>query len=128
MIGKKREKVYMNKILLTMVVLMAAGCAAYVTPSGTYIEPLPEEIVIGPPVVEAPPPGIVVEPLPPVFVVPGRQLYYYRGFYYYNWEGGWYWGREQRGPWHKLPKSYWPSRMERRDRGHGRHPEEREYR
>ncbi len=118
----------MKKTLLLIIVLLAAGCAAYVTPSGTYIEPLPEEVVIGPPVVEAPPPGIVIEPLPPVVVVPGRQLYYNRGFYYYNWEGDWYWSREQRGPWHELPKSHWPSRTEQRERERGRPFEDRGYR
>ncbi len=123
----------MKKIILAAVFLLAAGCAAYITPQGTYIEPLPGEIVIGAPLIAAPPVGVVVEPLPPVLVVPGRQLYFYRGFYYYNWEGGWYWSRVQRGPWHELPRNYWPSREERpeRGRGHGRpydEHEEREYR
>jgi hypothetical protein len=91
------------------------GCAAYVTPSGTYIEPLFPPIVIGPPVVVAPPPGFAVRPLPPVIVRPGRHLYFYDKFYYYNWDGGWYWSREQRGPWHVLPKDRWPRKMERRE-------------
>ncbi len=104
----------MKYFLLAIVVLIAAGCAAYITPSGTYIEPLPETIVIGPPVIVEPPPAIVVRPLPPVVVVPDRHLYFYRDFYYYNWDNGWYWGREKRGPWHTLPKKHWPSRMRRR--------------
>ncbi len=115
----------MKYFLLIIAVLIAAGCAAYITPSGTYIEPLPATVVIGPPVVVGPPPSVVVRPLPPVFVVPGRQLYFYSGFYYYNWEGGWYWSREQRGPWHVLPRNHWPSRMERREREHDRPFEER---
>ena len=121
----------MKKLLLAVAVLIVAGCAAYITPSGTYIEPLPGEVVIGAPVIVAPPPEIVVEPLPPVVVVPGRQLYFHRGFYYYNWEGGWYWSREQRGPWYELPRSHWPSKVDRRERGEperGRPHEEREYR
>ncbi len=119
----------MKKILLIAAVLTIVGCAASVTPSGTYIEPLPAEVEIGgPPVVEAPPPGIVVDPLPGVIVVPGRHLYYNRGFYYYNWGDAWYWGRERRGPWHELPRSHWPSRVERREQERGRPSEERERR
>ncbi len=118
----------MKNIILAAAVLAAVGCAAYVTPSGTYIEPVPAEVVIGPPEVEASPPGVVVEPLPGVVVVPGRRLYYNQGFYYYNWEHGWYWSRERRGPWHDLPRSHWPSRVERRGEEHGRPCEERERR
>ncbi len=110
----------MKKILLVAAVLAVSGCAAYVTPEGTYIRPLPAEILIGPPAVVAPPPGIVVSPLPPVVVVPDRRLYYYGGFYYYSWQGGWYWSRERRGPWHDLPRDRWPRRMERHDGGRGR--------
>jgi hypothetical protein len=105
----------MKKLLLAFMVLVTVGCAAYVTPSGTYIEPLFPPIVIGPPVVVAPPPGFAVRPLPPVIVRPGRHLYFYDKFYYYNWDGGWYWSREQRGPWHVLPKDRWPRKMERRE-------------
>lgn len=118
----------MKKNILAIVILIVAGCAAYVTPSGTYIEPLPLGVVIGPPVIVAPPPGIAVEPLPPVVVVPGRRLYYNRGYYYYHWENGWYWSRQQRGPWHDLPRSHWPSKVERRERGYDRPVEERERR
>ncbi len=118
----------MKKILFITVVLVAAGCAAYVTPSGTYIEPLPETVVIGPPVVVESPPEAVVSPLPPVVVRPGRELYLYGGFYYYHWNDGWYWSREQRGPWHVLPRDRWPSRMERRERGEPDREREREYR
>ena len=117
----------MKKILFAIAFLVVVGCAAYVTPSGTYIEPLPAEIVIGPPVVLAPPSGVIVEPLPGVIVVPGRRLYYNRGFYYYNWENGWYWSREQRGPWYELPRRDWPARVERREYERGRPYEERPY-
>ncbi len=104
----------------TLVLSFAAGCAAYIGPQGTYIEPLVPPIVIGPPVVAPPPPGVVVSPLPPVYVVPGRNVYYYDNYYYYNWQGGWYWSRQQQGPWHDLPRDRWPSQMEERGRGHER--------
>lgn len=114
----------MKRFIFTALVLAAAGCAAYVTPRGTYIEPLLPPIVLGPPLIIAPAPGIVVSPLPPVVLVPGRHLYFYNDYYYYYWDGGWYWGRDQRGPWHVLPKDRWPSKMERRgeDRGRGGPP------
>jgi len=107
----------MKNIILALVVVALAGCATYITPSGTYIEPLPEVIVIGPPVVVAPPPAVVVRPLPPVVVVPDRHLYYYGNYYYYHWNDNWYWSRAKRGPWHDLPRKSWPQKMERRDRG-----------
>ncbi len=107
----------MIKLLLAVVVLIFLGCTAYVTPTGTYIEPLPETVVIGPPVVVEPPPSVVVSTLPPVVVVPDRYLYFHEGFYYYHWSGGWYWSRERKGPWHVLPRDRWPSKMERREGG-----------
>jgi hypothetical protein len=107
----------MKRALIALVMLLAVGCVAHITPQGTYIEPLYPSIVIGPPVVVAPPPSVTVSPLPPVVVVPGRHLYYYGNAYYYNWEGRWYWGRNQRGPWHELPKDRWPSRQVPPDRG-----------
>ncbi len=118
----------MKKFILAAALFAVVGCAAYVTPSCTYIEPLPAEVVIGPPVVEAPPAGVIVDPLPGVVVMPGRRLYYNRGFYYYNWENGWYWSRVRQGPWHELPRSHWPSRVERRGEGHDRSYEQRERR
>jgi hypothetical protein len=49
----------MKKAILVLVLaVLFAGCVAHVTPEGTYIEPLPAAIVIGPPVVVAPPPHI----------------------------------------------------------------------
>jgi hypothetical protein len=113
----------MKKLLFTIMVILIAGCAAYVTPSGTYIEPLYPAIVIGPPVVVAPPPAVVVRPLPPVVVVPDRHVYYYENFYYYNWNNSWYWSREQRGPWHALPRDRWPSKTKKLDRGYEREHE-----
>jgi hypothetical protein len=110
----------MKKLFIAIMAFAAAGCAAYVTPRGTFIEPLFPPIVIGPPAIIAPPPAAVVRPLPPVVVVPGRGLYFYDNVYYYNWEGGWYWSREQRGPWHVLPRDRWPSKLEKRDGGHER--------
>ncbi len=119
----------MKNFLLAVIIFATAGCAAYVTPQGTYLEPYPL-VVIEPPVVVEAPPAVVVRPLPPVVVVPDRHLYFYNDFYYYNWDGGWYWSRNQRGPWHVLPRSHWPSRMEKRERGHERErggsPQERE--
>jgi hypothetical protein len=38
-----KRRCFMRKLLLAVAILIVAGCAAYVTPSGTYIEPLPEE-------------------------------------------------------------------------------------
>ncbi len=116
----------MKKYIFTIFTLIVAGCVAYTTPSGTYIEPLPATVVIGPPVVVESPPAVEVRPLPPVVVVPDRQLYSYEGFYYYYWDNGWYWSREQRGPWHVLPRDRWPSKMERRE--HGGPERQREYR
>jgi hypothetical protein len=107
----------MKRILIVFMLLAAAGCIAHVTPQGTYIEPLWPTIIIGPPVVVAPPPGIVIEPLPGVVIVPGRDLYYYGNTYYYTWEGRWYWGRNRSGPWHVLPRDRWPSRYSPGHRG-----------
>ncbi len=90
-----------------------AGCAAYVTPEGTYIEPLPF-VFFGPPVIIASPPHVVVRRLPPVYVVTDRHVYYYGDIYYYYWDDVWYYGERDRGPWHKLPKKYYPPRYRSR--------------
>ncbi len=116
----------MKNSLIAIALLIITGCAAYVTPSGTYIEPLPETVVIGPPEVVAAPPDIIVQPLPSVVVVPGRDLYSYQGYYYYHWDAGWYWSRQRRGPWHVLPRDRWPSHMERREGEHERHERDRD--
>ncbi len=104
----------MNKLLIVVVGLLLFGCVAHVTPEGTYLEPLPAAIIIGPPVVVAPPPHIVLRPLPPVVLFPDRHVYYFDGIYYYHWKGVWYYGDRDRGPWHKLPKKYYPPRTGRR--------------
>jgi hypothetical protein len=106
----------MSKLLKVMILaVLLSGCVAHVTPEGTYIEPLPSTIVVGPPVVEMPPPGLVVSPLPPVFLVPDRHLYQYRNMYYNYWGGEWYYGKRDRGPWYRLPKEYYPKNYKHRD-------------
>ena len=100
----------MKRLLMILVFLLFAGCVVRMGPGGAYIEPLFPAIIIGPPVVVAPPPDVYVSPLPPVAVVPGRELYFYNNFYYYSWQGGWYWSRHERGPWHVLPRDRWPKR------------------
>jgi len=103
----------MKKFLISVVVLLLFGCVAHVTPEGTYLEPLPATVVIGPPVVVAPPPHIVPGPLPPVVSFPDRHIYHYNGIYYYNWGGVWYYGEREKGPWHRLPKKFYPPRAGR---------------
>lgn len=100
----------MKKLLMIIVFLSFAACAVHMGPHGLSIDPLFPTIVIGTPVVVAPPQGVVASPLPPVVVVPGRDVYFYNNFYYYSWQGGWYWSRHQQGPWHVLPKDRWPKR------------------
>lgn len=94
--------------------LWFAGCTAYVTPEGTYIEPLPAVVFVGPPVVVVPAPGIVVKPLPPVVLAPDRHVYFYGNLYYYYWDNVWYYSKHERGPWHKLPPKYYPKKHRRR--------------
>lgn len=109
----------MNRLFIILIFgLLIAGCVAYVTPEGTYLEPLPATVVIGPPVVVAPPSYFVVRPLPPVVLYPDRHIYFYNDFYYYNYGGDWYYGKHDRGPWHRLDKKYYPprSRPYERDR------------
>ncbi len=108
----------MKRLLSAALLLALIGCVAHVTPYGTYIEPLADIFIVGPPVVVAPPPQVVAPPpLPPVVVVPDRYVYYYGNTYYYYWGNSWYWGREKRGPWHPLSRDRWPSRMDRPPRG-----------
>lgn len=104
----------MNKLYISIIVsILFFGCAAYVTPEGTYLEPLPATIVIGPPAVAPPPPGIIVRPLPPVVLYPDRHIYFHGGLYYYFWDGGWFYSDRDRGPWHRLHKNYYPPRVRR---------------
>jgi len=96
--------------------LALAGCIAHVSPGGgVYIEPLADFVLVGPPVVVAAPPAVAVQPLPPVTVVPDRSVYLYGGLYYYYWGDAWFWSRERRGPWHDLPRRYYPPQVQRRD-------------
>lgn len=105
-----------TKVMALCLALTVAGCAAVVTPEGTYIEPI-GTIVVGPPgvIIEAPPPHIVVPPpLPPVVLIPRRHVYFYSGFYYYYWDGAWFYSDRDRGPWYRLPRRHYPPRYYRR--------------
>ncbi len=112
----------MKKIIAAIIFsFLAVGCVAHVTPQGTYLEPLPMSIVVGPPVV-APPPHrhIVLRELPPIMVYPERRVYHYNNVYYYYWGNLWYYGERERGPWHKLPKKYYPRQYRERERDRDR--------
>jgi hypothetical protein len=111
----------MSKYLMVLIfAVLFSGCVAQVTPEGTYIEPLSSTIVVGPPVVEAPPPGLLVSPLPPVFLVPERHIYFYHNMYYNYWGKEWYYGEREKGPWHRLRKDYYPKHYKDRDRDRDR--------
>ena len=101
----------MSKALMVIIFsVLLIGCVAHITPEGTYIEPLPTTIIVGPPVIVPPPPHIVVRPLPSVVVVPERHIYPYNGIYYFYWDRIWYYSERERGPWHKLPRKHYPKR------------------
>jgi len=109
----------MNRLFIALFFsFLIVGCAAYITPEGTYLEPLPAAVVIGPPVVVDPPPYFSVRPLPPVVLYPDRHIYFYNNIYYYQYGRDWYYGEHDRGPWHRLPEKYHPprSRSYERDR------------
>ena len=111
----------MNKILAAIIFLvLVAGCVAHVTPEGTYLEPLPLSVVVGPPVIIEPPRHFALSPLPPIVVEPGRRVYFYNDLYYYNWDNAWYYGERERGPWHRLPREYYPKQYRGRDRDRDR--------
>ena len=116
----------MKKILaVIMFSFLATGCVAHVTPEGTYLEPLPMSIVVGPSVIVEPPHRhIDFRPLPPIMVYPERRIYSYHGLYYYYWKNVWYYGEKERGPWHKLPREYYPKQY--RDRGRDRDQRQRD--
>lgn len=106
----------MKRSIIAVALLLATGCAAVVTPEGTYLEPLPFAVTVAPSVaVVAPAPVLVerVRPLPPVYVVQDRYIYTYGGLYYYYWGGAWYYGPERGGPWHALPRQYYPPSVHR---------------
>lgn len=106
----------MNKILGAIILLVLfGGCVAHVTPEGTYLEPLPLAVVVGPPVIVEPPRHIALSPLPPVMLEPQRRVYFHNSLYYYYWDNAWYYGERERGPWYKLPREYYPKQY--RDRG-----------
>ena len=107
----------MNKILAAIISLvLVAGCVAHVTPEGTYLEPLPIAVGVEPPVIVDPPRNITLRPLPPVMVEPGRRLYFHNNLYYYYWDNSWYYGERERGPYHILPREYYPKQYRDRDR------------
>ncbi len=110
------------KTSFAMLVLsfLLVGCVAHVTPEGTYLEPLPTTIVIGRPVIVAPPPHMIVRPLPPVALYPTRPIYFYSDIYYYHHGGMWYYSKHEKGPWHKLDKKYHPQRSKWHKEGRGR--------
>jgi hypothetical protein len=111
------------KRLLTVVAAFAlSGCVAHMSPYGISIEPMLDFVLVGPPIVVAPPPQVAVQPLPPVVVVPDRSVYSYNNLFYYFWADSWYWGRERGGPWHPLDRQYWPPRTELREPGRGNPP------
>ena len=90
----ERGDVIMKTILAAIIFsFLVTGCVAHVTPEGTYLEPLPVSIVVGPPVI-APPPHrhIVLRQLPPIMVHPERRVYFYNKLYYYHWNNLWYYG------------------------------------
>lgn len=107
----------MKRLMVVGALLLATGCAAVVTPHGTYLEPLPFVVTVPPATVSVAPSPYVAErlrPLPEVYVYPDRPIYYYGGVYYNYWSGGWYYAPERRGPWHTLPRNYYPRQMYRR--------------
>jgi hypothetical protein len=108
----------MNKILAAIIFsVLVAGCVAHVTPRGTYLEPLPPlSLVLEPPIIVDQLHHIALSPLPPVVLVPGRQVYFQNNLYYYIWDNSWYYSERERGPWHKLPREYYPKQYRERDR------------
>jgi hypothetical protein len=112
----KTGGVMMDKILAAIIfAVLVAGCVAHVTPEGTYLEPIPMSVVVGPPVIVDPPRHIALRPLPPVIVERNRHIYSHNNLYYYYWDNAWYYGERERGPWHKLPREYYPKKY--KDRG-----------
>jgi hypothetical protein len=117
----KNGGVIMNKILAAIIFsVLIAGCVAHVTPEGTYLEPLPMSVVVGPPVIVEPPRPVAVQPLPPVVLMPERRVYYQNNLYYYYWDNSWYYGERERGPWHRLPREYYPKKYRERGRDQDR--------
>ena len=82
-------------------------------PPGEFLEPLDNPIKGAPKVILPPPPGIILVPLPPIILVPGRAVYMYGDYHYYYWGGIWYFSSGPGGPWHKLPKSFYPKKIKK---------------
>lgn len=123
-------------------VSVTAGDAG--TTASIEIEPLDIEIGGPPKNVIAPAPEDKPAEVPSVVMVPGMGVYMHKGLYFYHFGDMWYYGKAEKGPWHKLPKEYWPKKIrkaakkalkeqrlerreerrermeERRDRRHGR--------
>ena len=119
----------MNKLFAAIISLvLVAGCVAHVTPEGTYLEPLPIAVGVGPPVIVDPPRNIALRPLPPVVVDPGRRLYFYNNLYYYTWDNSWYYSEREKGPFHILPREYYPTQYIDRDGDRDRRGEDSRHR
>jgi len=115
----------MNKILATIIFLvLVAGCVAHITPEGTYLEPLPIVVGVGPPVIVDPPRNIALRPLPPVILEPPKRLYFHNNLYYYYWDNSWYYSEREKGPYHILPREYYPKQYRDRDKSRGRDRDE----
>ncbi|OGW56953.1 MAG: hypothetical protein A2Z09_05880 [Nitrospirae bacterium RBG_16_43_8] len=105
------------KKLIIFFLFLVLGCAVTVTPEGTYIEPLPVVVGVGPSVVlDTYPPELLVRvrPLPSVIVYGDRNIYFYSGIYYHYWGNVWYFGEREIGPWYKLPPKHYPKYIRRR--------------
>lgn len=110
----------MKNLLTILSLLLLMGCAAVVTPEGTYLEPLPFAVTVAPSVAIGIAPPVVVErirPLPSVYYYPDRYIYSYGGLYYNYWGGAWYYGSAQSGPWYALPRKYYPPGVHRGPKG-----------
>jgi hypothetical protein len=53
-----------------------------------------------------------------VVLYPDRYIYFYNDIYYYHHRGDWYYGKHDRGPWHRLPRKYYPPRSRQYGRDH----------
>ena len=80
---------------------------------GKFLEPLENLLEGAPKAILPPPPGIKLVPLPPIILVPGRAVYRHGDYHYYYWGGLWYFSPGPDGPWHKLPKSFYPKKYKK---------------
>jgi hypothetical protein len=53
-----------------------------------------------------------------VVLYPDRHIYFHNDIYYYHYGRDWYYGKHDRGPWHRLPKKYYPPRSRTYGRDH----------